>query len=126
MFNAETITNVANAAYVVAALLFILALAGLSKHETSKAGNAFGMAGMGVALVATIVLAINKHIEPLGLALLMGALRLSLKDRNIPLWLNTPARRIIMENGRVAGVQVEHEGKKRCIRADRGVNSCAV
>ncbi|MBK6287350.1 MAG: FAD-dependent oxidoreductase [Gammaproteobacteria bacterium] len=52
---------------------------------------------------------------------LIGALRLSLKDRNIPLWLNTPARRIIMENGRVAGVQVEHEGKKRCIRADRGV-----
>ena len=74
MFNAETITNVANAAYVVAALLFILALAGLSKHETSKAGNAFGMAGMGVALVATIVLAINKQIEPLGLALLIGAM----------------------------------------------------
>ena len=74
MFNAETITNVANAAYVVAALLFILALAGLSKHETSKAGNAFGMAGMGVALIATIVLAINKQIEPLGLALLIGAM----------------------------------------------------
>ena len=72
MFNAETITNVANAAYVVAALLFILALAGLSKHETSKAGNAFGMAGMGVALIATIVLAINKQIEPLGLALLIA------------------------------------------------------
>ena len=28
------------AAYIVAALLFILALAGLSKHETAKAGNA--------------------------------------------------------------------------------------
>ncbi|MDR2279580.1 MAG: Re/Si-specific NAD(P)(+) transhydrogenase subunit beta [Gordonia sp. (in: high G+C Gram-positive bacteria)] len=74
MFNAETITNVANAAYVVAALLFILALAGLSKHETSRAGNAFGMAGMAVALVATIVLAVNRHIEPLGLALLIGAM----------------------------------------------------
>ena len=74
MFNAETITNIANAAYVVAALLFILALAGLSKHETSKAGNAFGMAGMAVALIATITLAINKQIEPLGLALLIGAM----------------------------------------------------
>ena len=30
-----TLENVASAAYVVAALLFILALAGLSKHETS-------------------------------------------------------------------------------------------
>lgn len=74
MFNAETIVNIANAAYVVAALLFILALAGLSKHETSKAGNAFGMAGMAVALIATVVLAVNKEIEPLGLGLLVGAM----------------------------------------------------
>ena len=54
MFTLET---TATAAYVVAALLFILALAGLSKHETSRAGNTFGMAGMAVALVATIALA---------------------------------------------------------------------
>ena len=74
MFNADTITNVANAAYVVAALLFILALAGLSKHETSKAGNAFGMAGMAVALIATIVLAVNQKVEVLGLGLLVGAM----------------------------------------------------
>ncbi len=46
MFTVET---AATSAYVVAALLFILALAGLSKHETSKAGNTFGMAGMAVA-----------------------------------------------------------------------------
>ena len=45
------------AAYVVAALLFILSLAGLSRHETAKAGNSFGMAGMAVALAATIGLA---------------------------------------------------------------------
>lgn len=71
MFRLE---NVATAAYVIAALLFILALAGLSKHETSRAGNTFGIAGMTVALIATIVLAINGHIEPLGLALLVGAM----------------------------------------------------
>ena len=55
MFNAETITNVANAAYVVAALLFILALAGLSKHETSKSGLTYGIVGMGIALVAMVI-----------------------------------------------------------------------
>jgi NAD(P) transhydrogenase subunit beta len=64
----------ATAAYVVAALLFILALAGLSKHETSRAGNTFGMAGMVVALVATIALALARHIEHLGLGLLVGAM----------------------------------------------------
>lgn len=70
MFSVET---AASAAYIVAALLFILALAGLSKHETSKAGNSFGILGMAVALVATIALAINHCIQPAGLALLIGA-----------------------------------------------------
>ena len=41
-----SIETAAQAAYIVAALLFILALAGLSKHETAKAGNTFGIAGM--------------------------------------------------------------------------------
>ncbi len=69
-----TIETAATAAYVVAALLFILALAGLSKHETSRAGNSFGIAGMAVALLATIALALARHIEPLGLGLLVGAM----------------------------------------------------
>ncbi|PJG83443.1 Re/Si-specific NAD(P)(+) transhydrogenase subunit beta [Caviibacterium pharyngocola] len=42
------------AAYIVAALLFIMSLAGLSKHETAKAGCWFGIVGMAIALVATI------------------------------------------------------------------------
>ena len=42
------------AVYIVAALMFILSLAGLSKHETSRSGLTFGIAGMGLALVATI------------------------------------------------------------------------
>ena len=45
------------AAYILAAILFILALGGLSKHETARRGNTFGMAGMGLALGATLVLA---------------------------------------------------------------------
>ncbi|TCV99832.1 Re/Si-specific NAD(P)(+) transhydrogenase subunit beta [Biostraticola tofi] len=42
------------AAYIVAAILFIFSLAGLSKHETSMQGNLFGVSGMAIALIATI------------------------------------------------------------------------
>jgi len=69
-----TVESCAQAAYIVAALLFILALAGLSHHETARAGNTFGMVGMAVALAATIALAIDRDIEPTGLALLLGAM----------------------------------------------------
>ena len=69
-----SIETAAQAAYIVSALLFILALAGLSRHETAKSGNVFGMAGMTVALIATIALAIERSIEPAGLALLVGAM----------------------------------------------------
>ncbi|MFB9136817.1 Re/Si-specific NAD(P)(+) transhydrogenase subunit beta [Vibrio olivae] len=42
------------AAYIVAALFFILSLAGLSKQESAKSGNYYGIAGMTIALIATI------------------------------------------------------------------------
>ncbi len=41
-------------AYLVAAVLFILALRGLSHPETSKRGNQFGMIGMAIAILATL------------------------------------------------------------------------
>ncbi|MEV0270355.1 Re/Si-specific NAD(P)(+) transhydrogenase subunit beta [Hamadaea sp. NPDC050747] len=63
----------AQAAYIVAALLFVLSLAGLSKHETSRNGVAFGIAGMTIALVATIGLA-SRSISAMGVALLAIAL----------------------------------------------------
>ena len=48
------IDMIATAVYIVAALMFILSLAGLSKHETSRSGLTFGIAGMVLALGATI------------------------------------------------------------------------
>ena len=42
-------------AYLVAAVLFILALRGLSSPVTSRQGNRFGMIGMGIAVVATLL-----------------------------------------------------------------------
>jgi NAD(P) transhydrogenase subunit beta len=55
-----TTPTLVTAAYLVTALLFILAFAGLSKHETAKHGNYFGMSGMLVAIVSTIGLAIHR------------------------------------------------------------------
>src|SRR5438309_778072 len=43
-------------AYLVAAVLFILALRGLSSPITSREGNRYGMIGMAVAAVATLML----------------------------------------------------------------------
>jgi NAD(P) transhydrogenase subunit beta len=42
-------------AYLVAAVLFILALRGLSSPVTSRQGNRFGMIGMAVAVIATLL-----------------------------------------------------------------------
>ncbi|MGY2003470.1 Re/Si-specific NAD(P)(+) transhydrogenase subunit beta [Blastococcus sp. SYSU DS1024] len=67
-----TATSAAAAAYIVAALLFILSLAGLSRHETAKAGNAYGIAGMAIALAATVGLA-TRDISAVGLTLLVIA-----------------------------------------------------
>ncbi len=41
--------------YLIAGILFIAALAGLSKHETAKRGNQAGMVGMGIALLVTLL-----------------------------------------------------------------------
>jgi NAD(P) transhydrogenase subunit beta len=67
-----TATSIAQAAYIVAALLFILSLAGLSKHETSRQGIGFGIAGMAIALAATIGQA-TQDIAAIGATLLVIA-----------------------------------------------------
>ena len=41
-------------AYIVAAVCFILSIAGLAHQETAKRGNKLGMAGMAIALIATL------------------------------------------------------------------------
>lgn len=54
------LTQAAQVTYLVAAILFVLSLAGLSKQSTARRGNALGMVGMVLALVATIILAIDR------------------------------------------------------------------
>ncbi|WP_336739075.1 NAD(P)(+) transhydrogenase (Re/Si-specific) subunit beta [Aureimonas altamirensis] len=49
--------NFAAFLYLVSGVLFILALRGLSHPTTSRQGNMFGMVGMGLAIVTTLLLA---------------------------------------------------------------------
>ncbi|MBK5142238.1 Re/Si-specific NAD(P)(+) transhydrogenase subunit beta [Budviciaceae bacterium BWR-B9] len=60
------------AAYIVAAVLFIFSLAGLSKHETSKMGNTFGVLGMAIALIATIFGPYSSNVGWIIMAMIIG------------------------------------------------------
>lgn len=64
------------AAYLIAGILFIMSLAGLAKQETAKRGNYFGVLGMAIALVTTIV-SIELDVESMAyilVAVLIGAI----------------------------------------------------
>ncbi|WP_169164632.1 Re/Si-specific NAD(P)(+) transhydrogenase subunit beta [Cellulomonas taurus] len=68
------LTSAVQAAFVIAAVLFVLSLAGLSRQETARRGNLLGMVGMVLALVATIVLAIDRSERDALVTLLLIAL----------------------------------------------------
>ena len=59
--------------YIIATILFILALGGLSNQETARRGNWYGIVGMAIALVATIwgIVEWGVYVE-LIIALLIG------------------------------------------------------
>lgn len=88
-----TAVAVANAAYIVAALLFIMSLAGLSKHETGRVGIRYGIAGMAIALTATIWLTLSgewtdetaRGAVLLVLALLAGAVIGLWRAKKVPM-----------------------------------------
>ena len=66
-------TTLLTLAYLVASVLFILALRGLSHPETSRQGNMFGMIGMAVAIVATLL---KPGMDIGGIALVIAGLAL--------------------------------------------------
>lgn len=64
--------GIVTAAYIVAAVMFILSLAGLSHQETAKRGCYLGIAGMTIALIATVF---SKDAQGLGwviIAMIIG------------------------------------------------------
>mgnify|MGYP006203450417 CR=1 FL=1 len=48
-------SSLATMAYIGATILFILSLGGLSNPETARRGNLFGMVGMTIAVLATVL-----------------------------------------------------------------------
>ncbi len=52
---------------------------------------------------------------------LMGRLLLSLRERNVPVWLNTSVEELVFEDGRAVGAVLNKEGKTLRVKATRGV-----
>ena len=68
MINAGIVT----VSYIIATILFILALGGLSNQETARRGNWYGIIGMAIALIATILGVVTAQYTVLLVALLIG------------------------------------------------------
>ncbi|MFC1681021.1 Re/Si-specific NAD(P)(+) transhydrogenase subunit beta [Pseudomonadota bacterium] len=56
------------AAYVAASILFILSLGGLSHQEQARRGNIYGIAGMAIAIIATVA---SDQVSGLGLIVVL-------------------------------------------------------
>jgi NAD(P) transhydrogenase subunit beta len=63
--------SMATMAYIGATILFILSLGGLSNPETARRGNLFGMVGMAIAVIATVL---GPRVTPAGVPWIVGAL----------------------------------------------------
>ena len=48
--------NLTALAYLIASVLFIMALRGLSSPETARSGNLYGMIGMAIAVITTVII----------------------------------------------------------------------
>ncbi|MGH8518162.1 MAG: NAD(P)(+) transhydrogenase (Re/Si-specific) subunit beta, partial [Panacagrimonas sp.] len=64
-------STLSTVAYLGATILFILSLGGLSHPETSRRGNLFGMVGMAIAVLATLL---GPQVAPKGIAWIVGAM----------------------------------------------------
>jgi NAD(P) transhydrogenase subunit beta len=64
--------GIVQAAYVAATILFILALGGLSNQETARRGNLYGILGMSIALIATIIGIVTRNYWLLVIAIAAG------------------------------------------------------
>lgn len=74
--------GIVTVAYISATIMFILALGGLSRPETSRRGNYYGMFGMLVALLATIIGIVSDNYFILFTGLIIGgAIGLTLARR---------------------------------------------
>jgi len=64
-------SSLATVSYIAATILFILSLGGLANPETARRGNLFGIIGMTIAVLATIM---GPRVTPAGYGWIIGAL----------------------------------------------------
>jgi NAD(P) transhydrogenase subunit beta len=65
--------GIVDVSYIIATILFILALGGLSNQETARRGNWYGIVGMTIALLATVASDdVTANFDKLVIALLVG------------------------------------------------------
>jgi NAD(P) transhydrogenase subunit beta len=75
MASTEILSNgLVSAAYIIAALLFVFSLSGLSKQETAETGNWYGIIGMTIALLATIADQRVSNVMLIAIAMVIGAI----------------------------------------------------
>ena len=69
----EVVAGLVTVSYIGATILFILALGGLSNPETARQGNTYGIIGMTIAVLATVLGVVTANYVILLAAMLAGA-----------------------------------------------------
>ena len=66
--------NLVSLLYLISALLFIFALRGLSHPESSRKGNIYGIIGMIIAIITTLMFKSVLSYAEIGVAILIGGI----------------------------------------------------
>jgi NAD(P) transhydrogenase subunit beta len=67
--------------YLAATILFVLSLGGLSNPETSRRGNLYGMIGMAIAVLATVL---GPQVTPAAYPWIIGAMLVVRRSGSMP------------------------------------------
>lgn len=78
-------TQYADWLYLIAAVLFIFALKGLSSPTSSIAGNRYGMVGMALSILVTLAVAPNANFALIFVAIIAGAAVGLYRARTVPM-----------------------------------------
>ena len=80
-------SSLATVSYIGATILFILSLGGLSNPETARRGNLFGIIGMTVAVLATVL---GPRVSSVGISWIVAALVVGDGNYTIEFHISTP------------------------------------
>ena len=66
--------NIVSFLYLIASILFIFSLRGLSHPETSRKGNIFGILGMGIAIITTLMMKEVSNYTEIIIVIIIGGI----------------------------------------------------